>query len=252
MKYHNISVADLCNFLIDNGRPIEIIGKYNEFTKHEMYEFLKEKTDNFDFENFKYLISDIRNYANFIPFCVYEKNPEPNKINEDTGYPEDIFWTENIEFTYSLNNYFPLMFELEFPENLSLKKRIIVLKNKIPEANFHSTYKLIEFSDIAESEYKRVTESTPEPEILNELKIKLNRRQKIALLESTGVMKYLESNVFSGNQSQMAKYLSLIIDNSIQNIRKEINKAPEFLLNDPEINKVINPILVDLGLKDKN
>ena len=65
------------------------------------------------------------------------------------------------------------------------------------------------------------------------------------------ILKYLESNVFAGVQTKMADFLSLIIDSDQQNIRKDINSAPELLLKDPKITKVINLILTDLGLTSK-
>jgi hypothetical protein len=124
----------------------------------------------------------------------------------------------------------------------------------IPSAIVNQEFKYGQIHDlhsIIKKELKRITESTTDTESLNGNKTKLNRRQKIALLESVGVMKFLESNVFAGNQTQMANFLSIIINFDQQNIRKDISNAPELLLNDTKITNVIEPILYELGLKSK-
>jgi hypothetical protein len=259
MNYKDISVSELCFYLIDRGDPLKFHGwiPYTEFRKLEMIEFIKVKTDNFDLDKFKYFMLDLRGFD--MPFI--------NEKNEVSSQMESMGW-DNTE---------------EDP-NTSLLERIDMTAETLLHEVWHHkciikplnlTKQLIQFSNIAETEYKRVTESmgfvlccrnteycenaeykrittaTPnESEYLTNRQTNLNRRQKIALLECLGVMKYLDQK-FSSNQTQTAKFLSMIIECSEQNIRTDINKDTTQLLIDPRIRTVIDPILTDLGLKSK-
>lgn len=181
----------------------------------ELYEYLNYKTKEFDKQAYCYFKNDIRSYANHIK----------------------VFSFEDFDKIFSMPEI-----DIEIP----LHENIIKLKKLYPLGYYPNSSILIKFSIMAES-FEINDSFQNESESLNEAKTILTRRQKIALLEKVGVMKFLE-NVFAGNQTQMSKFLSLIIDNDQQNIRKDINKDTESLLSDPKISNIINPILQDLGL----
>jgi len=129
-------------------------------------------------------------------------------------------------------------------------KKIILLEKDSYIKKILNLY-LIEICIMIDPDFQGTTELQEISDNLEVNKSKLTRRQKIALLESVGVMKYLE-DVFSGNQTATASFLNRVINEDLQNIRKDINKAPESLLKDPKIIKVIDPILMGLGLKNKD
>lgn len=239
MKYDNIGVTNFCNFLTGAG-GIDCLGyDLSTVSKVDLYRYVEAKTDNFNPIIFKIFIEELRDCANDLKFLM------PN--THEGVMTHDLFYTID-----SLGPFFPeIEPPLTFATIKTLRERVDEIIKLLPAVQFKKKVKkLLLLSDIAEKEYQRTIEIT-DPDNLKVNKSKLNRRQKIALLESVGVMKYLESTVFSGNQTQMANFLSIIIDFDQQNIRRDINNAPELLLNDTKITKVINPILLDLGLKSK-
>ena len=248
MKYENVSVTDFCWFFCDKIKNVKdgfdfMFEDNSKITELEMFDFIKIKTKNFEQHTFKYFMIELKSFAVKMLYEIEERGSKPamsfELFEQISKYPKQDLELNGVYFEC-----------LDYDKNASL--RIILKENFYPGKVIKNLQKLFQFSDIAESEYKRVTESNSiETENMSEAKTKLNRRQKIALLESVGVMKFLESNVFAGNQTQTAKFLSLIIDYDQQNIRNDIIKVPEFLLNQTKITDVINPILNELGLKSK-
>lgn len=145
MKYENISVSELCFYLIGKGDILKfsVLDDWMDFSESDMYAFIEEKTSNFDIYKFKYFMQGLRKFA--VPFNITYENGE---IEE---HPE-------LMFVYNL---------VIKNKNESLNERINAVQIK-----YSSVYKgcsvhpicttlLEDFSEMAEAEYKRVMESTP-------------------------------------------------------------------------------------------
>lgn len=239
MKYDNLGIVDFCNLLTGTEINLGHTYDWSAISKIELYNYVKSKTENFQPILLKIFVEELRDSVNEINFLIL--NAHKVLISKIEYFTLDKFVPDLIddESLFSRN------------ANESLRERVEYLLNVVPSLGFKKgVKKLFQLSDIAEMEYQRLSEPV-EIEDSNINETKLSRRQKVALLESTGVLRYLETNVFAGNQTRTAKYLSLLLDLNQQNIRKEISGATETLLNDPKITKVINPILSDLGLMCK-
>jgi len=246
MKYERVvrlerfGIIDFCNFLTGANELNTFNFYWPEISKVDLYNYVKIKTENFQPALLKFFIEELRESVNDLEFLM------PNSPRE-LQYGRIYYTIERP------SPFFPeIELKMSFAVDKTLRERVEFLSNAIPNLVFRlGVKKLFQLSDIAEQEYQRVSELGEIEENLNVNKTKLNRRQKVALLESTGVLKYLETNVFAGNQTKIAEYLSLLLELNQQNIRKEISGATELLLSDPKITKVINPILSDLGLMCK-
>lgn len=239
MKYDNLGIVDFCNFLTGTEINLGHTYDWSAVSKIELYNYVKSKTENFQPVLLKIFVEELRDSTNEINFLITNA---PKEFTSEIGYfTFDKIAPDFIDYESSIFRN----------ANESLRERVEDLLNIVPYLGFKKgVKKLFQLSDIAEMEYQRLSEPV-EIEDSNINETKLSRRQKVALLESTGVLKYLETNVFAGNQTRIAKYLSLLLDLNQQNIRKEISGATETLLSDPKITKVINPILSDLGLMCK-
>jgi hypothetical protein len=239
MKYDNLGIVDFCNLLTGTDVWMVLSYDWTNISKVDLYNYVKNKTENFQPVLLKIFVEELRESASEIYFLM--PNTPEGKMRDGSYF--------TIEKAAPLfRKFIPLQ---SFPADKSLRERIEDMLSAMPTLIFKKgVKKLFQLSDIAEMEYQRVSEPA-EIEEFNVNKTKLNRRQKVALLESTGVLKYLETNVFAGNQTKIAEYLSLLLELNQQNIRKEISGATELLLSDPKITKVINPILSDLGLMCK-
>jgi hypothetical protein len=165
MKYSNHSITGFLNELYDlNKQPFG----YNEISSVEMYQFIKEKSNNFDLVCFEYLIQDIRNYHQSIQFEL--KNPEPEPeiiIDPTTGYPTYTSEERRDKYkryiTYDLSKFsleILLEIDLDITDDLTLRERIKLFQNRLPEAVLlHHISDLLKFSDIAEKEFSKVTSS---------------------------------------------------------------------------------------------
>ena len=213
---------------------------FSSVSKVDLYKYVEAKTDNFNPIISKIFIEELRDCAYDLKFLM--------------PYTPDGYDYNGLLYTIdSLGPFFPEIDPpLIFSNNKTLKDRVVEIIEVVPAAKFkRNLRKLFLLSEIAETEYQRTTTEITYPVNLQVNKSKLTRRQKIALLESVGVMKYLDG-VFSGNQTATASFLNRVINEDLQNIREDINKAPESLLKDPKIIKVIDPILMGLGLKNKD
>lgn len=166
MNFSDYSVKQFCNEVYaSNGNPFST----SEISALEMYQYIKEKTNNFDFDSLSYLISDIRNYYENIIFSFRNPEPKPEiKIDQDTGYP-------TLESQELIDNYetflkrplslflIHLEFNLDFDytDDQTLREKVDIFKKALPEASFiHDISNLLKFSDIAEKEYERVSSLT--------------------------------------------------------------------------------------------
>lgn len=143
MKENEISLYEFMSELRDEQEVIQ-------YTKTDMYGFIKFITLNFDRRTTEFAINDIRDY---IWECtVYLKESvtlEGYNINMRDIYLEDL-----------LNNL--KINDFEFSENQTFKQRIEQIENRFSNLlEPFENLKLVEFSEIAEKEYKRVLESTP-------------------------------------------------------------------------------------------
>jgi len=252
MMYQNIGVTNFCNFLTGVGGMEYMNYDFSSVSKVDLYKYVEAKTDNFNPIISKIFIEELRDCAYDLKFLM--------------PYTPDGYDYNGLLYTIdSLGPFFPEIDPpLIFSNNKTLKDRVVEIIEVVPAAKFkRNLRKLFLLSEIAETEYQRTIAGIAEngyqrttteityPVNLQVNKSKLTRRQKIALLESVGVMKYLDG-VFSGNQTATASFLNRVINEDLQNIREDINKAPESLLKDPKIIKVIDPILMGLGLKNKD
>lgn len=196
-------------------------------TDSEFFQIIKEKTNDFNINIFKYLINDIRNYAVDFTFILYYI--EPVQIYDNDGNP--ILGKYQKLQEVSIRNFFPGwnlvvdnlddVLNMEFEENETLEQRIRKIKSTIPSAIYiKNTEPLFRFSGIAESEYKRVTESTTEPEpTLKGIKRPNNTHgQQFALLESLGIIDYLKRE-YNLPDTKMSELIANILNKDIQNTR---------------------------------
>lgn len=199
MKYDNISVNQFCEYLYKDIGNIE--------TSYDIYQYLKHITNNFDKSIFDYVIKDIRDYAYLLPFT----DAFFGKFGEDgrTGYSIYDINKGWVEYTIKSINDKVLLFSyipkinrkelignllenppvsdyftspLYFEENLTLSSRIEIIYKKIPHIHFRpGIYNLIEFSEIAEKEFKK-TFDNHEPIIVENEENKLPKHNNSKLL----------------------------------------------------------------------
>lgn len=215
-KYKDISVNDFCDHLCGVGDSLKFWGI--SINNTEMFEFIQEKTDNFNRAKLQYFILDVRNYIWSLPIEFYLKNKK-------LRLP--------FQFNYSFGNNFAINFktycEIEglnvvFQEHETLIQRLdtilrldFKLSGGLPD---HSTSylpknfdQLIQFAEIAEKEYKRVCETA-----------KPNKDDKTDLIVSTLINKLSVAEVNlqckeEYNKSLLeseTKYLELMRDLSKQ------------------------------------
>ena len=163
MNFSNYPVKQFCDEVYAiNGNPFST----SEISSLDMYQYIKKKTNNFDFDSLSYLISDIRNYYDNIIFSFRNPKPKPEiKIDQYTGYPtsESQELIDNYEtfLECPLNLFATELFfdlHLDYTDDQTLREKVDILIKALPEASFiHDISNLLKFSDIAEKEYERVS-----------------------------------------------------------------------------------------------
>jgi len=142
LDYSKISVIDMCYFL--NGKADltsnEYLKKFSPllFSKVEMYEYIKFKTDNFDKNKFQLVFDEICDYC-WVHMDFYRLEKVDGKFITS--------WGTDYQIDYSIESYKPLEF---IKSTLSLNKGLIVNNNQI-----------IDFIELAENLYKEYCKSTP-------------------------------------------------------------------------------------------
>jgi hypothetical protein len=190
MKFSQYSIIQFCESVYD---LYELPFGSDKISSVEMYQFIKEKSNDFDLKCFEYLILDIRNFQNSIQFQV--KNPEPMpefEIDPDTGYP----CSANEELRYNYQHYLKydlasvvldiaFDIDLRFTDNQTLRERVELFRKSLPQASIiHDITNLLRFSDIAEKEYARIIESSKiTPNNIIQLKLEENHTTNSALQE---------------------------------------------------------------------
>lgn len=249
MKYEHTSVNDLCDYLIGNCSIIGYSKNYGNFTKFEMFDFIKEKTSNFDNSLFKYLIQDIREYIWKIPINIFEhcypyKSDYKKELAHSCEPLERYLFLKNINFNIA--------------KNLTLKQSIdkLIDIDLVADVHYPLLHKLIEFSDIAELEYKRVTELIPEETepILKGIKRPNNTHNvQFALLERLGIIEYLK-NEYNLPDTKMSELIANILNKDIQNTRTMLSftgtKNQESNL--PKNQDIVNDVLIKTGAIQKD
>lgn len=163
MKYSEYPVKQFCDevYAADEN-PFS----FSEISSLDMYQYIREKTNNFDFDSLSYLISDIRNYYENIIFRFRNPKPKPEiKIDQYTGYPTSESQELIDNYETFLNRHLSLFLihlefnlDLDYTENQTLREKVDIFKKALPEASFiHDISNLLKFSDIAEKEYARVS-----------------------------------------------------------------------------------------------
>lgn len=166
MKFSQYSIIQFCESVYDlNELPF---GR-DQISSVEMYQFIKEKSNDFDLKCFEYLILDIRNFQEKIEFKAPNPQPMPEiEIDQDTGYPS---WANDqlrenyqpylkfeIDYIYL---FIEFDLDLKFTDDQTLRERVELFCKALPQASIiHDISNLLKFSDIAEKEYVRVKEST--------------------------------------------------------------------------------------------
>ena len=163
MNFSNYPVKQFCDEVYAiNGNPFST----SKISSLDMYQYIKKKTNNFDFDSLSYLISDIRNYYDNIIFSFRNPKPKPEiKIDQYTGYPtsESQKLIDNYN-TFLIRRLYPFILELEFDlhlvftEDQTLREKVDIFKKALPKAFLtNDISNLLKFSDIAEKEYARVS-----------------------------------------------------------------------------------------------
>ncbi|MBV5281062.1 MAG: hypothetical protein JZU53_01375 [Paludibacter sp.] len=183
-KYLELTTHQFCDALYPPKTGLEETDYYNntreeKVTEHIMYQFIKHNTDDFDKTSFKHLIADIRDYAYSMTFHlpkIYQDGTESKPYDCETGYYgfpiptcEYYFnfinnWDEfSIETITDWDGSTPQMYRLKhnIPENYTLFERYKLILEKIPLAEFRCNIDdLLHFSEFAEDEYAKITETT--------------------------------------------------------------------------------------------
>lgn len=165
MDYSKTSVYDFCAQVYDFYADF----LPNNVSSVDMYNFLKQKTNNFQKELFDYVIIDIRNFIESIEFEIENPDERPElAIDDETGYPtntsSEAHYLHNDFIVCTITNLPGILSALEdtffkFKDEESLRERIEKL-NLIPKIRYfrHNISNLLRFSDIAEKEYLKVVE----------------------------------------------------------------------------------------------
>ncbi len=129
----------------------EFLNEYNvkyvaSYTNSLFYDFIKDKSDDFDPYKFKYLIDDIRNYIYKMDYYL---------INERVNEPKPIQLFGNSEIV-NLNHFSHIKFDTVY----TLRQRIdYLLTLDICILDKYEYYRLLEFTDIAEELFDRTNRS---------------------------------------------------------------------------------------------
>ena len=135
-KFDSITINDYCEFLLGISNHSYFINcDFNKTTKSEMFDFIKEKTDNFDLNKFIYFIDDVRNVE--IPFY--------DKISYERLHNAMLFFS---------------IFENHDYVNKSLYERYKIVKAENSGYIASITTTLVDFSDIAEKEYAKALKNS--------------------------------------------------------------------------------------------
>ena len=163
MNFSNYPVKQFCDEVYAiKGNPFST----SEISSLDMYQYIREKTNNFDFDSLSYFISDIRSYYVRIKFKVKNSDPKPEiEIDQDTGYPtsesQELINNYETFLECPLNLFATELFfdlHLDYTDDQTLREKVDIFKKALPEASFiHDISNLLKFSDIAEKEYERVS-----------------------------------------------------------------------------------------------
>lgn len=133
------------------GFMFALVDSAKEYTKTDMYEYLKIASNDFDRNIMEYLIKDVRDFVWHNPIWIRDDIKRPFGLKKYNI--SDILLSEFLE-SMEITDF-------EFSETKTLKQRVEKIENRFSTIiELYKCVKLIEFSDIAESEYKRVIEST--------------------------------------------------------------------------------------------
>lgn len=131
-----ITINDYCEFLLGISNHIFFEEhNYTKTTKSEMFDFIKEKTNNFDLNKFNYFIDDLRRFE--VPFYY--------KISDERFHGAMLF--------FSLGN------DQEYNKK-TLNERVKIASKENPDMQQYMTTLLVDFSDIAESEYAKALKNS--------------------------------------------------------------------------------------------
>lgn len=197
-KYKDISVNDFCDHLCGGGDSLKFWGI--SINKTEMFEFIQEKTDNFNRVKLQYFILDIRDYIWSLPIGFYLKNKKlrlPFQFNYSFGNNLTISFKTYCEIE-GLNVVFQ-----EYETLIQRLDTILRLDFKLSGLPDHSiSYlpknfdRLIQFAEIAEKEYKRVCETA-----------KPNKDDKTDLIVSTLINELSVAKANLQSKEEYNKYL---------------------------------------------
>ncbi|NDK08660.1 hypothetical protein EOM39_05475 [Candidatus Gracilibacteria bacterium] len=212
-KYKDISVNDFCDHLCGGGDLSKFWGI--SINNTEMFEFIQEKTDNFNRVKLQYFILDVRNYILEIPINIYVSEEE-YWLPYQYDYSQKCYKTNIEEYCKAKRLY------IEFSEHETLQQRFDKIENLDYDAphiptlkglySFCSIGKMYQFAEIAEKEYKRVCETA-----------KPNKDDKTDLIVSTLINKLSLAEAKLQNQEEFNKHL-LESGEKKQELMWELNK----------------------------
>jgi hypothetical protein len=150
MSYKELSIIEFLDSISENR---ELQGIDSIIFEDYVKEYLKNRTLNYSKDIFDDVIKYIRDYAKHIEIELYDRDDDTDKLHKAA------------RCNYKIIGQLRPAMKFEFNDNDSLRKRIeFVISNPLLKLNFDYK-KLFEFSDIAEREYKRVTESKGTPQL---------------------------------------------------------------------------------------
>ena len=195
-KYLNLTPSDFCTFLYKPRNGLEekeyfdsdyFTRKNEEISEHILFQYIKHNTSNFDKKSFDYLIADIRNYVYQLTFHLPEIYQDGTDYYSGFDFEQDywgnIYPTEDYYFSVIFNQpEFTIetianwdgvadsMYTMRYhiPDNLTFKEGYELIMDKIPLATFrYGIDDLLHFSEFAEDEYAKITETTESNESEN-------------------------------------------------------------------------------------
>ena len=232
MKFSDYSIYQFCEKVYS---LFEVPSDRTQIPLVDMYQFIEEKSNNFDLKSFEYLIQDIRNFHINIEFNTINPAACPEiEIDQATGLQS----TENKElreshkyylkhnfndiisiFEYGMSSLiciFDFKCKLKFTDKQTLRQKVELFHKALPSALFlHDLDSLLKFSDIAEKEYARIIESskiTPNNIIQSKPKEKHTTTTNSVLQEKPIIKQLKQANLTHAHIALICFYQGIAIN----------------------------------------
>ena len=246
MKFSDYSIYQFCEKVYS---LFEVPSDRTQIPLVDMYQFLEEKSNNFDLKSFEYLIQDIRNFHINIEFNTTNPAACPEiEIDQATGLQS----TENKElreshkyylkhnfndvisiFEYGISSLiciFDFKCKLKFTDKQTLRQKVELFHKALPSALFlHDLDSLLKFSDLAEKEYARIIESSKTTaDNIIQLKLEENHTTNSVLQENPNIKQTEQAKLTFAHIALICIYQNILINSqNAENVIEEYHGKGE-------------------------